>query len=376
MVFYTFGIFLPEIITATHWSATGVAASMGPALLVAALSAPLGGWAIDRLGTRLFVLIGAPSAAAGFLILGFLPASSGQFAVAMAALFLLYFAGSPVPYARLVAGWFGTRRGGALGVMFAFGSLGMACWPQFAAYLISEQGWRRAYVIMGASASLMLLFSGLFLVKDPIARDANEDWVSSSLEGLSVTEAAGTSRFWKLAATFFVITAVLAGTAVMFPVILRMRGAGPQTAASVMSAIALGMFAGRLGMGFLIDRFFSPTITIFATCISLLSFTIIASTANVIALFIAAALLGLSLGSEYSVAAYMTSRAFGMKAFGATYGLMITATSFGSAVGPAVLGTSIISGIGIRSIFIAASMVLAIPIIMLNMFKEKDFPFS
>ena len=373
VAYYTFGIFLPEIISDTRWSGREVAAAIGPALVAVALVAPLAGSAIDKFGSRTIVLIGAPAAAIGFAIVGLVPTTSSGFAIAMTALFLLYFAGSPMPYARLVAAWFGKRQGMALGVMFAFGSFGIAFWPLYAARLINQYGWRRAYVVIGITVASIFLLTAVFLLKDPPKTVILEQ--SSSASSLSVREAIRKSRFWKLAAIFLVITAVIGGAAVVFPVILRMRHADSQTSATIMAVIGFGMFAGRLAMGPLLDRFYSPTLTICVTSVALLSFAITAWTSSVHALFVAAGFLGLSLGSEYAVAAYMTLRCFGLGSFGSIYGLILAATSLGGAAGPAILGAALVSGIEVSTICFSAMAVLVIPLVLLKSFHRKDFCF-
>jgi MFS family permease len=51
---------------------------------------------------------------------------------------------------------------------------------------------------------------------------------------------------------------------------------------------------------------------------------------------IAAAVLGLTLGSEVDVIVYLTTRHFGLKNFGKLYGGLLTALSLGTAFGPLV----------------------------------------
>lgn len=59
--YYTFGVFLPEILADTGWSGPVVAAAVGPGLLAAAVMAPLAGMASDRFGVRSIILFGAPA---------------------------------------------------------------------------------------------------------------------------------------------------------------------------------------------------------------------------------------------------------------------------------------------------------------------------
>ena len=49
--------------------------------------------------------------------------------------------------------------------------------------------------------------------------------------------------------------------------------------------------------------------------------------------------LGLTLGAEVDVVAYLASRHFGLKSFGALYGALVMALSIGLALGPLVAGS-------------------------------------
>ncbi|WP_331158085.1 MFS transporter [Steroidobacter sp.] len=377
VAYYTFGVFLPEIIAATKWSGPALAATIGPGLLAASVVAPLAGMACDKFGVRAIVLIGAPAIGIGFAILGMAPTSAGGFAAATILMYLLFFAGSPVPYARMLSGWFDTRRGMALSIMFASGSIGIACWPQYAAFLIAHLGWRHAYVAMGGSAAAVVLFAALFMLKDPPGAGSTSDsGATAGRTGLLVREALRTVRFWKLCAVFMLLTAVLGGTAVIFPVILRMQGADPSAAASIMSVIGIAMFVGRLSLGLTLDRFFAPYVTLCISIISTLAFVIMILGGSTKTLFAAGAFLGFGLGAEYAVTAYIVSRAFGIRSFGSIYGLITTATSIGAAIGPAVLGAALVSSVGIRTLSFAALAVLLVPILLLLTVSRKDLPFQ
>ncbi|MBD3759315.1 MFS transporter [Rhizorhabdus sp.] len=375
VAFYTFGVFLPEIIAQTHWSAQLVAAAIGPGLLAAAATALLAGRACDRFGIRRIILAGAPLAAIGLALVGLAPRSAAQFTAAIVLMFLLYFVGTPVPYAKLLSGWFDRRRGLALSMMFASSSIGIAFWPPFAAFLIQRMGWRGAYVALGLTAASLILIAALFLLKDPPTSRPSTIEKHGEEPGLVLSQALRTAKFWKISFIFFLLTGVLGGTAAIFPFVLRTQGADPTTAASIMSAVGGFMFLGRLSLSITLDRFFAPYVTVWITAVSMVAFVIMMIVTTLPALFVAAAFLGFGLGCEYAVTAYMVSRAFGLRSFGSIYGLITLLTTLGAALGASLLGSALVSSIGIATLAGVALAALSPAILLLITLRRADLPY-
>lgn len=377
VVYYTFGVFVPEIIAETRWSAPAVAAAIGPAALIASLTAPVIGRLSDKFGVRPLALVGGPAFGLGIALLGWASNSPNTFSVLLAVMFVLAFAGSPISYAQALTGWFDKRRGLAMGIMFCSGAIGIAVWPVYAAGLIAHLGWRHAYMAMGATAGSVIFLSALFLLRNaPSAQTAATPEQQDQVSGLLVREALRTTRFWKTAVIFLLLSAVLGGMAVEFPVVLRREGADAQAAAAIMSVIGISMFAGRLLLGFVLDRWFAPHVTIVIASLSTLSFILLMTSTGQIALTASAAFLGFGIGTEYAVAAYMTSREFGFRSYGAIYGLITLATSIGLSIGPAVIGVSLATEVPDKLIFGTSIAVLLVSVLLLLTLRRKDLPYG
>jgi MFS family permease len=377
VIYYTFGLFLPEIIANTHWQPAVVAAAIGPGALVVAFTAPLVGRISDRIGVRKVALAGGPAFATGLTLLGLLPQSAAGFVAATMLMYLLAFAGSPIPYAQALSRWFDRRRGMAIGVMFCVGAIGIAVWPSYAAMLIACFGWRTAYIALGWTAGLAIFGSGLLLLRvAPEAKVGSTFGHDGPVPGLTVAQALRTSRFWKTAVVFALLSGVLGGAAVQFPVILRLKGADPQIAAAMMSVVGASMFLGRLALGVLLDRWFAPRITVAVTMVSMLTFGLLLTHESTPALVLAAAFLGFGLGSEYAIAAYLVSRAFGLNSYGAIYGLVSLATGIGLALGPALMGIFLVTGANLSGVCWGALMVLVFSVALLLTFRRDDLPFG
>lgn len=377
VAYYSYGVFVPQIIANTHWAGAAVAGAIGPAALLTAFTTPLIGIMTDRVGPRRMALWGGPAFGLGLVFLGLFPTTAATFTVAVIVMYLLTFGGSPVLYAHLLTGWFAKRRGIAISTMFGCAALSVAAWPPFAALLISHFGWRHAYATMGLIVGVVIFVTALLTLKDaPVQAPAPAVGALAQPIGLSLGEAVRTVRFWKLAVTFMLLTLVLGGSAVNLPVVLHAQGADVRTAASVMAVVGIAMLLGRLSLALMLDRWFSPYVTIFTTIVPTLAFGLLIFGSGKLLLFVAAGGIGYGLGAEYAVAAYIVSRAFGLRAFGAIYGGILLATGIGSATGPWAIGVLLQDTVNPRTIFAGAIGILTLAILILLTFRKEDLQFG
>jgi MFS family permease len=116
------------------------------------------------------------------------------------------------------------------------------------------------------------------------------------------------------------------------------RGATVQTAALGSSIMGVAVLIGRAVTGYLLDRFFAPRLAALffggaAFGIGLLW----AGTATPLAL-VGAFLVGLGLGAEVDIIAYLMSRYFGLRSFGKLYSFGFGAFVLAGALGSLAMG--------------------------------------
>lgn len=160
-----------------------------------------------------------------------------------------------------------------------------------------------------------------------------------ALKGLTLSEGLRSSALYKLlmAGGLFAFTVI--GVIVHFVPILTDRGAEPLVAAGITSLIGIFSIVDRLGTGLLLDRFPGHIVGAFAFLIPIIAcILLLFDGANPINQSIAAAIFGLTLGSEVDVIAYLAAKYFGLKNFGALYGALVMALSLGAAFGPLAAG--------------------------------------
>jgi cyanate permease len=120
--------------------------------------------------------------------------------------------------------------------------------------------------------------------------------------------------------------------------ILTDRGISPTVATSLLSVTGIALIGGRILSGFILDRFFAPYV---AACFFLLPLTgvgLLSSGAAGIVPLLGTICLGLGLGSEIDIMAFLVGRYFGVRTFGEIYGYIMAAFVFASGLGPTIMG--------------------------------------
>lgn len=345
---FAFGIFVAPLEAEFGWSRADLSWAITITNITIVICSPLVGALVDRLGVRRVLI---PSIVLMGLVVAsmyWLTASILHFYAIFLLIPLLGAGTLPLSYSRIVVAWFAKRRGLALGISLAGFGVGAALIPPVGQWLITNFGWREAYLFFAAAIFLVNLPLAVFLLRErpedmgttpdgaPLQQD---DAVAVGQDaGLSGAEAARTRSYWFVFASFllvgFGVTSILAH---LVPMLIG-RGVSPTAASYFMGSLGVGLVIGRVLAGYLMDRYFAPYVTALFLSLMLVGILILASGTDSILVLIAPLLVGLALGSEISEIAYIVSRYFGPRAFGQIYGSMFAAFQVGSAFGAPAFG--------------------------------------
>lgn len=327
--FYTAGTFMVPLEEEFGW--TRAQLSLGPTLLtlLLALSAPVIGVIMDR-------YFEAPAILVSLVILGGLIASlatlGGDVRVywCIFAAMGLFAAGSgTLAFSRVISAAFEQHRGMALGVaLTGTGITGMVA-PRMIAALIVDYGWRAAYLAMAATvlAATPLIIVPLWRV---VRRNAPEARVRQEPQGLGIAfrSAVRTLVFWRLAVVFPLVGLGTVGMIVHFIPLLIAQGFSPTDAASMAGLIGFSMIVARLTSGLLMDVAFAPHVGAAAVALSSIGLLLLALGGPTVA-WCGAIGIGIAVGIEFDLIAYLTARYFGLASFGRIYGLLYGLTTLG-----------------------------------------------
>ncbi|MBT5187371.1 MAG: hypothetical protein HOM01_11220 [Kordiimonadaceae bacterium] len=105
-------------------------------------------------------------------------------------------------------------------------------------------------------------------------------------------------------------------------------------AALAFSTIGTTIIIARIGIGYLLDKFFAPKLAMICFLLSACGIAMLATGTIGSTVFFAAVLIGFSIGAELDILAYLITRYFGLGSFGMIYGILFTAFLVGVTTGP------------------------------------------
>jgi len=334
----TIGTFIKPISSDLGWTRSQVTLGLAISGFTMALGSIILGRLMDRYGIRPVTLVAIVAFGLSMAAIGFTPRSL-VFFTALYALQGFVSAGiAPLPYAKSISGIFDRDRGLALGIAIGGVGIGTVLVPQYAQTIIGMAGWRQAYVGLGILHLVVAFPAVLLLIREPgYGKPGGSRARVSALSGIpgkTVKEAVADSAFWLIAIPFVLSGALLVGLNGTIVPMLTDGGMSVRMATTAVSVVGVATIAGRIFSGWLLDRMFAPYVTILFLMVPFIGILLFGAGMTFGLPFIAAFLIGIGIGGELDLMAFLISRYFGLRAFGALYGLLTGIFYIGAKGGP------------------------------------------
>jgi predicted MFS family arabinose efflux permease len=345
MVVFSFSVFLKPLAQELHSSRAAISLAFTLFNLMVGICSPAAGKLTDRFPARKVIV---PCTVACVLILfasNALSAKLWEICAFYLALGLFGSGTSIVPYSKVVSHWFDRRRGIALGLMAVGGGCAAMIMPSLAQRIITQVGWRLAYTTMAALTLLIAIpLIATFLKECPeeprIARDASSQLPIARRgdSGASWREVRRRGAFWLVLCAYCFVGTGIHGCFIHMSALLSDRGTSLKVAALASSLIGAGSITGRLLSGYLLDRFFALKVAKLTFGAIAVAMALLGIPGRTDIAFPAAFVIGLGLGAEGDIIAYLISRYFGLRSFGEIYGYAFSAFVLTGALGPLLMG--------------------------------------
>jgi len=383
----TFSVFYPVIVSDFGWTRGGTALMYSLALVSYGLFAPVAGSLADRFRPKYVLALG------GLIVGGGLALCS--VASAVWHFYLIYGVlvaiGTSLigltPLVSVLSHWFGSKRGGTMfGLLGAGFGVSLVSAPLYQ-WLISTNGWRAAYVIIGLSAIAIVVPVSLFLMRRSPQQQSLIDQHAVASGGRK-TPAAPPEHQWTAHEAlrtgtfkvFLIIGMCCMGFSLQVTIahqvyFLQDVGYDPMIAASVFSVYGVAMALGNLSSP-LSDRFGRAPFFVagcMATSGAVLLLNVVRNPDSTVMPLLFAALAGWGLGVSGPTCYAALADRFHGRNYGSIQGTMILFVSMGAAVGP-WLGGQLHDVTGsYQSTFLVVQVLLAVAAVLFVLVARKPF---
>lgn len=369
LLVYTFGVFLKPVAADFGWSRQAISTAFAVAALSVAACSPFLGMLLDRYPARRIILPCLIIFGCAFSSLAFLTNHLWHLYAVFMLLGIVGNGTAHLAYSRPLSTWFQERRGSAFAFLMSGGAVGAMILPVVAQKLIGIEGWRGAFLILGATVLVVGLPVASTVRESPAYHRAKAslDGGSSPAEGLR------SRAFWIIVIVLFFASLSQNGSITHMAALLTDRGISPGQAAIAVSLLGGATLAGRIMTGWLLDHYFAPRVAFALMVIAAVGTFTLATAKSSLAGFFGAACIGIGMGGEADITPYLITRYFGLRSFSTLYGFTWTAYAIAGAIGPVIMGKAF-DATGSYQILLSSLSVLTLlaGVLMLSLPRYKN----
>jgi len=344
--FGALGLFMIPLNEEFGWSRTEVSLALTCFTVALAFSIPYIGKLVDQHGSRKILL---PSFIVFSFLLALIPILANRLWILYALFALIGCLGAganALPYLRTISAWFDRRRALALGIAMGGSGTGYVYVPPAVQYMIDNHGWRSAYMMLAAVTLVVAVPLVYFVLRETPSKvdvEGTSEFRQIPMAGHEVTHTPllpllKKPLLWQLFMIFCLLSFTLYGVLSHLVPMLRDRGMSATSAALVQSTLGMALVASRVVIGYVMDRVFAPHVAITCFLLSAVGVSFLAIGAIDTLAFAAAICIGISMGAEIDMLAFLAGRYFGVENFGRVYGILFTSFLIGTSAGPVAYG--------------------------------------
>ena len=341
-------IFVVPMTEEFGWTRAQIAGATSVGAILGAALAPFVGRFVDRMGSRLVLVVSGTVIGLACFYLSLMQSLLG-FYLAFTASRIADQGGVKIGASVTAGKWFVRYRGRATGLVFFSGTLGIIALAPLTQLVITEWGWRAAWITLGVGMfALGVAPCALLVRRQPEDMGLLVDGGGGEEPGqgstppversLTLGEAARTRSFWAILASLFMVSSATAGAGLHLVPHLTEQGINETAAVGAISVMATAGAVGSLALGAAADRFSPRWMMVILYLCGSGSLALLAVTDTLVETYLFAVLTGLSGAGINTVAPIMWGKYYGRGALGSIFGVSRAAQVSGFAVGPLASG--------------------------------------
>lgn len=373
---YGFGAFFAAMINEFRWSQAAAATALSLRQVGSVALAPLIGWMVDSLGPRAVLVMGFGVAGACLMLMSRIQ-HLWQFQALAGVLAFGTMAGSFLVSSAAVSNWFLRMRGRALSIVILGAGLAgvlASVWV----WVIAAVGWRLPLVLAGVGFWVVCIPLALVMRRRPEdygqlpdgdearASGPTEEGDSSGDSGrgeplLPLGQVLRSRGYWQFVAASAFADIVFAF--VTFAVLaLGHFGLPPRAVGLFFLWLGLASLPARLGSGFLVDRFDVRLVFAGSLALQMAGALLFAFTTSAWMAFLAAAFLGMGIGSSTPSRLALQAEYWGRSVFGRLAGIQHAASAPSGIAAPLFIGWMFDTFSSYRPPFAVLGVLLAVAV--------------
>lgn len=255
-----------------------------------------------------------------------------------------------MPAPIMIGNWFKKKTGLAMGIVMSFSGVGGAIMNPIGISVISNGGWRNAYLILGIISAVLVVPFTLFVIKFK-PEDANTTAYGSEdiefnknneknkqVTGISVKVAIKSFAF---ICVFIMAGLISFGSTYLqhLPGYASSIGFAAAIGGTMASAVMIGNIVGKLGLGLLNDKIGEKNSTITGLVIVMVSFILLLySKGNVVIAIIGSFFYGFIMAMGSVSIPLIVRKVFGSKDYSAIFSYVSMGTSLIGSFGISIIG--------------------------------------
>ena len=352
-LFYSYGVFFPVMLDDLGFSRGPGSTAVSILILTQAISAPIVGLIITRVGVKKVMIFGSLLMITTMLLMSRVTTIWHIYLVYGILASISILTAGFISILTLVNNWFSRRRSLAISICMAGVSMGTMVLAPLIRYLIEEIGWRQTWWVLAGIACVTALVPAIFLVKarpQDIGQNIDGDITGDKVSSESPSYVYKTPVDWELKSAlktpaFWLIG--LIGSANMFTLSMLSThqvahlediGFTPVVAASAVGFLVGISIVGRLAGGVIGDRFEPRYVAAVACAFQVIALLMFMYARTLPLLYSYVVILGVAYGSLLTLFPAILSNYYGRTNFSAIFGIATGMTTLLGATGPAIAG--------------------------------------